>query len=213
VRSYSISYPAQTAGGEYTFTIGPAIVDLSGNPMDQDADGTFGEPIKDIFSGTVTFASPDLEIISATLPTEVQNGDTVSIEWVVQNNGGATAARPWTDRVYLSTDNVRGNDVFVGSFDHSRNLASNASYTVTANPVIPANTAVGDYFVLVETDSTNRVDELTAEGNNISARGSQVSIALTPLPDPEGRVGVRFVGGDHVLTHSVPFRTLLSHRA
>jgi hypothetical protein len=37
---FRVSFGAQTGRGTYQFTIGPQITDLSGSPMDQDADGT-----------------------------------------------------------------------------------------------------------------------------------------------------------------------------
>jgi hypothetical protein len=42
-RQFDISFQAQTAAGLYDLNFGPNILDLSGNPMDQDQDGIAGE--------------------------------------------------------------------------------------------------------------------------------------------------------------------------
>uniref|UniRef100_UPI0035626DD0 CARDB domain-containing protein n=1 Tax=Stieleria sp. TaxID=2795976 RepID=UPI0035626DD0 len=135
---------------------------------------------------TIAEADPpaDLIVDAISIPASAFIGDTLKVTWRVRNDGTATTlVDSWTDRLYLSSDNVRGNDTFLGSYTHTGSLASDASYTMTASPVIPAHVAVGNYYVLVETDATNRVDEPTAEGNNISASNTQVGVALTPLPD------------------------------
>lgn len=43
------------SAGSYTLKIGPDILDLSGNKMNQDGDALNGEPIQDQFSGTFSF--------------------------------------------------------------------------------------------------------------------------------------------------------------
>src|SRR5205814_1599893 len=42
--TYRLSFAAQTASGKYQIALGPDITDLSGNRMDQNANGTAGEP-------------------------------------------------------------------------------------------------------------------------------------------------------------------------
>jgi hypothetical protein len=56
---YHVLFPAQTERGTYTFTVGPDITDLSGTPMDQDEDGSPGEPIQDVFTFTVDAIDAD----------------------------------------------------------------------------------------------------------------------------------------------------------
>jgi fibronectin type 3 domain-containing protein len=50
--SYEIVFAPQSTGGEYSVTIGPDVLDEAGNLMDQDGDGTEGEPIEDRFTAT-----------------------------------------------------------------------------------------------------------------------------------------------------------------
>ena len=64
---YRITFDPQTARGRYDVAVGPGLIDLAGNPMDQDGDGTGGEAGQDVYTFslsafdpamTVTFAGP-----------------------------------------------------------------------------------------------------------------------------------------------------------
>ncbi|MEL6107215.1 MAG: CARDB domain-containing protein, partial [Planctomycetota bacterium] len=303
-----VSFPSQETVGQYTFAVGPDIADPSGNRMDQDGDGVFGEATEDQFVGAITFSAPDLSVSATTIPDSAKNGETITIDWTVLNDGAAAAASPWTDRIVISTDQIFGNaddiqldsinrqqdlavdgtydqsvditipfeivgdqfillrtdssrdvfeedeanntivhpfsieeadppadlivdaisipstafrgetidvtwrvrndgtsrtsvdtwtdrlylsldetlgggDISLGDFVHNGALDSNASYTMTESPVIPASADFTNYFVLVQTDRTNQVDEPTAEDNNVSASAVQVEVRETPLPD------------------------------
>ncbi|NQT21277.1 MAG: PKD domain-containing protein, partial [Planctomycetes bacterium] len=49
--TFDVQFPAQTADGPYTLTMGPGITDLTGNPLNQDGDGNNGEP-EDVYDAT-----------------------------------------------------------------------------------------------------------------------------------------------------------------
>ena len=49
---FRVTFPAQTAPGDYTLSVGPDIRDAAGNRLDQDGDGTPGEPAADVFTIT-----------------------------------------------------------------------------------------------------------------------------------------------------------------
>jgi serine protease len=51
-RSFDLFFSPQSAPGTYRLEIGPDVRDLSGNRMDQDADGVTGEFFEDRFAGT-----------------------------------------------------------------------------------------------------------------------------------------------------------------
>nr|WP_286177679.1 S8 family serine peptidase [Rhodopirellula sp. JC639] len=57
-REFEITFPAQTALGDYAMTFGPAILDPFGNPMDQNVNGINGESVADRFLATFTIV-PD----------------------------------------------------------------------------------------------------------------------------------------------------------
>ena len=55
---FVIRFPRQTAVGSYSLVIGPDILDLAGNPMNQDGDTTNGEPVEDSYPLAFTLQSP-----------------------------------------------------------------------------------------------------------------------------------------------------------
>ena len=301
-----LRFSSQSALGDYLLSVGPAITDTLGNLMDQDGDGIFGEAVEDVFTTTIRLDTADLAFEDVTIPSVARNGDEISVAWSVRNSGSALASAPWidravlsrdeffgnrddvllgtfsvtsdldasttysasvtgtipfgiegnyrvfvqsdaghtltesdetnnltqrpitiefarppadlivdalstpssasignaipvtwrvrndgtaatpsgswVDRVYLSTDTTIGGDLLLGSFSHEGVLSADASYTMTASPVIPASVGVGDYYVLVQTDATNQLEEAAAEDNNVAV-SDLVSVQLAPLPD------------------------------
>jgi len=51
--TFRVAFPQQVTPGDYSFTIGPDILDLGGNPMNQDRDATDGEA-EDVYTGAFT---------------------------------------------------------------------------------------------------------------------------------------------------------------
>jgi subtilisin family serine protease/fibronectin type 3 domain-containing protein len=51
---FEILFDPQNTDGTYSLVIGPEVTDIAGNPLDQDGDGSSGEPIEDQF--TLSFA-------------------------------------------------------------------------------------------------------------------------------------------------------------
>ncbi len=60
-----ITIPGQSAVGVYTIMLGVNILDLAGNPLDQNQNGINGETVGDQFTGTSTFGTPDVPPIVA----------------------------------------------------------------------------------------------------------------------------------------------------
>ena len=56
---WKITFAPQTADGIYTFSVGPNVTDLVGNPMDQNGNGVNGENPGDVFTFTVALNSTD----------------------------------------------------------------------------------------------------------------------------------------------------------
>lgn len=54
--TWRIAFPSQSLDGVYTLTVGPDILDLAGNQMNQNANGTNGDAEGDAFSGGFTLA-------------------------------------------------------------------------------------------------------------------------------------------------------------
>jgi subtilase family serine protease len=132
---------------------------------------------------TVNPPSTDLIVSSVNAPTSIQTDASFDISWIDTNNGMARATGPWTDKIYLSTDDQLGNDTLLSEFPFSQSLSPNESATriqVIRVPraAVPSN---AQYFFIVVTDANNNIDEGTNENNNW--RAVPVNVSLQPLPD------------------------------
>ena len=176
--TWRITFAAQTLPGEYTLTVGPAVNDLVGNPMNQNGDGVNGQPIEDRFVRTVTVpAAVDFVALDLTAPSAAAVGTPLQIAWTVMNQSTNPAAGPRTDAVYLSTDRAVGSDVLLGEFTFVGGLDAGASRAVTNLVVLPTGTTGTRYFIVMA-DSQREWFE-TVETNNtfISTNSTIVSAA------------------------------------
>lgn len=130
---------------------------------------------------------PDLQVMAVDYTiADPKVGESLTVNWTVENLGAnQTNANFWYDSVYLSTDATLGdtNDIFLGRVRRSNALAVGASYEATGEFVLPF-TAIGEFFVLVRTDSSNAVLEDPFEDNNQGIAAAPVTIAANPTPDP-----------------------------
>ncbi|MEW5803163.1 MAG: CARDB domain-containing protein [bacterium] len=78
-RAFLVTIPPQQADGVYQIAIGPQVLDLAGNPMDQNRDGLKGETSFDQYSSTFTIDATGPKII-ATSVTGIQNGAVRTID-------------------------------------------------------------------------------------------------------------------------------------
>ncbi len=63
---FDVSFGAQTATGTYTLVVGPDVRDASGNPMNQDGDGTNGETTQDQYAAATTLTGAGARVTGAT---------------------------------------------------------------------------------------------------------------------------------------------------
>ena len=168
-----------TTPGEYTFSIGPNLADLTGNAMNQDGDATFGEAEEDRFTTTFTLAPADLVISNVVAPAESTNGEQITITWTVENVGDA-AIDATQDRVVLSLDDIQGNgdDIDLGTFLRNMPLGPGESYEGSLVATVPFGIE-GEYRVVVFTDNTRQVFELDEDNNQASA---SVTVGFTRPP-------------------------------
>ncbi len=129
-------------------------------------------------------ATPDLQVSAVTVPAQANSGRPMSVSWTVTNAGGTTASGPWADRAFLSLDQIYdpASDIALGFVDRLQTLAVNQSYVINTQLQIPAGLG-GSYYVLVVTDSTNRVYERQFENNNVRVATQVVQIAHLPPAD------------------------------
>ncbi|WP_442506622.1 choice-of-anchor D domain-containing protein [Novipirellula sp. SH528] len=113
-QEFRASFARQTTPGAYSLTINPTLLDLGGNELDQDADGTAGEVTEDAYVLSFGVAASDLVF-----------------EWANQFSD------PSIVRVYDikvdSADNVIATGAFFGTVDFDpgvgvMNLTSNGSF-------------------------------------------------------------------------------------
>ncbi len=132
---------------------------------------------------TVLSARPDLTVSSATVPSSIQTDAGFNISWTDTNQGTAQAAMPWTDRVWLSNDNQLGNDTLIGDFPFNTNLEPNQTADRIQTISIPRNAISqdGSYYLLIQTEANNQINEGIGEGNNIIAQ--PINVTRQPHPD------------------------------
>jgi subtilisin family serine protease/subtilase family serine protease len=118
----------------------------------------------------------DLVVSVLTVPAAAAAGSTLATTEATRNQGGGVAPST-TTRFYLSSDSVLdASDVTLGNRTVPV-LQANATDQVNLSLTLPANTAVGTYYVIAQSDATLAVAE-TAETNN-----TRVSLALKVGPD------------------------------
>ncbi len=130
---------------------------------------------------------PDLQVTSVMIPETAWSGQSLSVEWTVTNPGAAEAnsQNGWWDSVYLSRDPYldKQRDIALGSVLRQGVLAAGGgTYTGRLDARLPVG-ITGPYYVLVMTDSNDRVFEREFENNNVTASAATVQINLTPPAD------------------------------
>lgn len=168
-----------TASGTYY-----ALVRASGGS----ASGLNEEYVLDVNvvpTGSVNF--PNLVVTSVNPPTgsSILSGQNIVYGFDVANVGSvATAVGNWIDRAVLSTDTTLGNgdDIAMGFFPHSGVLNVASSYSVTNAFNLPDGIS-GDYYVIVQTDSGNAVNEYLFKGDNITVSSNTFHVNVAPYPD------------------------------
>ncbi len=126
--------------------------------------------------------SPDLQLISANVPSGGQAGQPLVISWSVKNNASnIPPSQVWNDAIYLSQNSVYDPyDISLGSISNSGPLVSGASYNRNVEVTLPVSSS-GNYYILVKTDSRDAIYEHNAESNNLLAL--PITITLPPPAD------------------------------
>lgn len=160
----------------------------------------------------------DLELVSMSVPSSLLGGRTYEISWTVKNVGtspsasipmyvehqngfvtvtGTNLPSPWTDKVYLSDDNViSGNDVELMAVNRTTVLNPDDTYTVTQSFVAPY--ATGAKYIICNSD-----DKLTTYDYNRNNNKSVEAVTLEYGPLPDLRMTAVIV--DDVLTSGDPY--------
>ena len=130
-------------------------------------------------------AYADLVAVALVAPNSPVTGNPAVFDVIVtvENQGNGAISGAWTDRIFMSTDNIIGNgdDVLLAAFAESGPLAGGTGYTRTRSVTLPANLD-GTRYLYAVTDVFNQVLEfrggIASEGNNTTAA---VPVLLEPL--------------------------------
>ncbi|MDH5639643.1 MAG: putative Ig domain-containing protein, partial [Nitrospira sp.] len=126
-------------------------------------------------------AAPDLQVASVIVPSSADSGESVLVQWTVENVGSApvwAGTQYWTDVVYFSADPtfIPSRALKVGERIHSQAepLAAGGSYQASMDVTLPAGIE-GPYFIYVLTDATStgqvQPELFASPGSNETALG------------------------------------------
>ena len=126
--------------------------------------------------------SPDLQVLSASVPLNGQAGQPILVNWVVKNNGAnIISTQGWNDGVYLSQNSVYNQyDILLGSINKIGPLTNSESYNKTFEVTLPVSIS-GNYYIIIKTDSREELYEHNAESNNLLS--FPITITLPPPAD------------------------------
>ncbi|MEY3143914.1 MAG: hypothetical protein RLY21_2407 [Planctomycetota bacterium] len=134
-------------------------------------------------AGPITVTEPQYaNIVSSgiTAPAQAAAGDYISIYWTDTNIGVGSTQTSYTDRVYLSSDNVfDGSDLYVGYGNNWYDLLPGQSTAVGAGAYMPSTP--GTYYIFIVSDYWDNVPEGPGESDNVSAAGGPISVGTVDL--------------------------------
>ncbi len=129
-----------------------------------------------------TYIRADLVAIDVTGPATAVAEASATFDFTVRNDGIVAAAPAWVDTVYLSSDPVVGNDIPVGSRVNSAGLGAGNQYSASVTAAIPEE-LLGDYFIIVRTNTGGLLNEGTATTNNTFISTNPISISQPDRPN------------------------------
>lgn len=177
-RRQLISLPVDFVGDYY------AVVTTDGNDHIFEYSGENNNSKIADDSLTITLLPlPNLQVSSVTSPATAFSSQEVVIEWAVTNNGTASTSAPsWRDKVWLSLDqNLDQTDTYLGQVNNPSFLRSGDSYNNQLTATLPRGID-GNYYFIVQTDTSNQVNELGNEDDNQGVSDA-TDVTLTPPPD------------------------------
>src|SRR3954469_16843712 len=176
--STPVAIPSNTAAGTYYIIAkadGPGAVTETQEP-------------NNVRASTAFKIGPDLIVSSAVIPTVAGAGLPLTVNDTVKNQGTSSAG-PSTTSFYLSPNlQPDSTDRFLGSRNVPA-LAAGATHAASTTVTLPADTQLGQYYILVSADDTNAVQE-SAETNNLSYGTTRVGpdLSVFALTGPSSAV-------------------------
>ncbi|MCA9309823.1 MAG: hypothetical protein KDA21_01365, partial [Phycisphaerales bacterium] len=97
---------------------------------------------------------PDLTVTAVNGPSTAASGETVTINWHVDNQGEVDATAPWVDRVYLSSDATWSTgDQPLNFLPRDADLAAAAGYDQSLDITLPETSYQLNRWIIVRTDA------------------------------------------------------------
>jgi subtilase family serine protease/subtilisin family serine protease len=120
---------------------------------------------------------PDLDITAFAAPGTAGGGQTITISDTTKNQGGQTTDSSRT-YFFLSADGtLSASDTWLGSRDLP-SLGPGASHSGSVTVMIPAGTAVGNWYIIAKADAEETVAEIS-ETNNTYVKLVQIGPDMT----------------------------------
>ena len=138
-----------------------------------------GNEANNVAAASTLITSPDLVVTDVTIPDQVTWGETITVRWTVQNQGGATVSPSRYDGIYLSSDPyLDSSDVFLADNFTSTNIVPGEQRTFSRSVTLPSDQQDKPYL-LVQADSRDNRNLESHEANNSR------SVNLTDAAVPE----------------------------
>ena len=129
---------------------------------------------------------PDLKVTHVSEPVAVRSGESLPVEWIVQNDSQVRLeGSSWIDTVYLSEDSIwDSGDMAVASQTYSLELGTEEVYRGSAT-IDTTDIEEGVYYIIVKADSDEQVNEGRLEANNVRSSDSALWLGIPELEPGE----------------------------
>lgn len=175
-QSLPLRLPVDRSGTLYAYV----RVDAGQNVYEHTAEGNNvvrSQPI------TVAAYPPvDLAVGPVSAPVQAAAGDRITVSWTVANNGaGATLARTWSDRLYLSvTDTLTFDRRELSDIQHASTVRGGESYTRTATVKLPNDLATGRYYLIADNTFPLFGSDIVPANNRRASAAIDVTATVPP---------------------------------
>lgn len=164
---HRVNYGVLDEDGNYSFSVSTGLSSKNGGGMTYPYQSTIEMP-------SANFVPASVEPVNANWVA----GKRQSIKYVVNNVGTKPANGKIVDVIYLSSTETWNSEAIELYRDTiSVNVEAQGSYTQTI-PVTVPTVVDGKYYLILKTNVTHNVKELSFADNNLSAEGLNVSVEV-----------------------------------
>lgn len=118
-------------------------------------------------SQSLALANLTIGDVQLSMPA-VRPGFGIRVFWEVANTStDSTAQGTWRDTVYLSKDNVSGDDLTLFEYGYFTIIPSGEHLALDFSVSIPTDTTLGEYWIVVKTDANDDFSESDEDDNTV----------------------------------------------